>query len=519
LRGDLGRGGHEREAAACLRSRMELQERGCAAPGGTGSCSSSWPRGPEGGASHYRRGQDATRCVPATRDGREKRSGRHALRDLPAAATLIPYHARMSDASGPAPLAGTCAARREAQRCATSTIAARDALSILRCAPAHSAGDRRAPRRAARRSSARVLRAAHAAVSQRVGPGIRCSRRRGLAGNDRRQCCRASTARRACWCSIAVTAVARDDGRGRVSRHSRSRGRSLPHDRRARRWTGCWCRASRSTPTGRRLGYGGGYYDRLLALACRRASRAWRGPSTCSSWRRCPSAPHDLRRRHDRDGIGNARRSTGGHERKGPYRARIPECGARRPSTPPAGPPQISDVRSAQIAGRSGESRFGSAAPQRPWSRSSATLAIQVYTSLAVHGAGGAGADARERTWASRRSWIGVFIGLLFAGAMAGKPRRQRASSSRYGGDPGVAGEPCCSARPASVTPALAARVGAGRPAGDRRRWLVGHGLRADHGRVLGDPRSGRRRPRADGGHVLHQADGRPGGQPRWPAR
>ena len=59
------------------------------------------------------------------------------------------------------------------------------------------------------------------------------------------------------------------------------------------RSTGCWCRASRSTWPGGRLGYGGGFYDRLMPLL-RPGTPRIAGAFDAQLVERVPAAPHDL---------------------------------------------------------------------------------------------------------------------------------------------------------------------------------------------------------------------------------
>ena len=209
---------------------------------------------------------------------------------------------------------------------------------------------------------------------------------------------------------------------------------------------------------GRRLGYGGGYYDRLLPLVPAGRRRASRAPSTCRSCRRVPAAPHDLAV----DTVVTESRQSHG--------------------------PSMNPRRTAAVA-------------------LAVTLAIQVFTSLAGT-ATAVLAPAIARDAGVAPALVGVFVGLVYSGAMAASLLSGHAIE-RLG--PIRVSQLCVllCAGGLALVPLATGVGGVDRRAGRRRR---GHRprLRSDHAGVVAGARA-HGAARADGADVLDQADRRPG--------
>ena len=277
----------------------------------------------------------------------------------------------------------------------------------------------------------------------------------------RRWSCRASTARRGCSnCTPSATSSRR---RARISRHSGAVVRRCRASTR-RRSTGCWFRASRSVADGRRLGYGGGYYDRLMTTLRTRARRASPGAFDVQIVAHIPAAAHDLRVdvivTESRILPAPGRAMTRGGAARRPHRGRR----ARRH----AGDPDV------HIAGgnRAGRARAG------------------------------AGAGDGRRAAMDRR-----VRGPGLRGRDAGQPVRRPASSSAMA-QSACRRSACCCARPESSSseslPASLAGLLVARRHPDRS------GLWADHAGVVPDPGADDAAV-ADGADVLDQADRRSG--------
>ena len=141
---------------------------------------------------------------------------------------------------------------------------------------------RRAP------TSRRAGRAADDSVSQRMGHRRRsCAPRWPRARPSR---CRASTVTRGCWTS-ARSSISRATS-VRASRTFPSRWSTVPCFPATRSISSSFP-ASRTTREGRRLGYGGGYYDRLLPLLSPRAARV-AGAFDVQIVDRVPVGPNDV---------------------------------------------------------------------------------------------------------------------------------------------------------------------------------------------------------------------------------
>ena len=180
------------------------------------------------------------------------------------------------------------------RRCATRSSRCGGKCSLAaRCARTR-CSRRRKRGRSSRGSSqlpsfARAHGAADASVSQRMGHAA-AGAHRARCRQDRRAAAR-QRGRRECSSCYAIADPDRDIAPG-----YQGIPEPLPHCRvvaTRRRSTGCSFRASRSIAAGRRLGYGGGYYDRLLPLLAPRATRVV-GAFDVQIVERVPAGPHDV---------------------------------------------------------------------------------------------------------------------------------------------------------------------------------------------------------------------------------
>ena len=282
---------------------------------------------------------------------------------------------------------------RPSARCATQVFAARDALAAATRARRPQAIAER-DRTRCRRSRRARMRPADAAVPQRMGHAPARSRARSPRGKTV-ALPRVDAATRM-LCCIAIRDVGRRY-RARLSRHSRAARPHCPRvapraidwvlvpgRRLRRRRAAGWAMAAAST-TG-------------CCRCCRRGRRASPAPSTCRSSRRCPPAPHDLAV----DAI-------------------------------------VTETRTLLASRMSARERRRAQRAATALVALATTLAIQIFTSRRGHRDRGARARRSRATSASRRSWIGVFVGLVYAGAMLEQPRLRRLHRALRR-DPRVAG-------------------------------------------------------------------------------
>ena len=176
--------------------------------------------------------------------------------------------------------------------------------------------------------------------------------------------------------------------------------RGLP----ATRSTSSSCPASRSTAKGDRLGYGGGYYDRLLPLLSPRAARV-AGAFDLQLVQRVPVGPNDIAV----DAVVTESRANCRYRDERSQRA-VSTRGARRRT-------RRRDGQRVALA---------------------ITLAIQIYTAVAAT-ATSVLAPEIGRDLGIAPKLVGVFVGIVYAGSMAAS-LASGMFIERHGADPRVAG-------------------------------------------------------------------------------
>ena len=339
----------------------------------------------------------------------------------------------------------TGAALRDAKRGVREQAhrAARDALPVAARAAASEAHRRARSPRCRRSPPARTM-LRHAAVPQRVGHAPR--RRRALAAGKRSSSPRVDPAARMLSLHRIADLGARHRRRATAAFPSRSQHCASRRGR--ERSTGCWCRASRSTPAG-------GAWATAAATTtgccrcCRAARRASPARSRCRSSTRVPAGAARPHRRRDRHRAARADRAS--RCRRDDARARAASRSSRRSRS-------------------------------RSSSRSRATAAAVLAPEIA-------------RTFAIAPKLVGVFVGLGLRRRDDREPRVRRLHRSATARSACRRPASCC-ASSGSVAhrasrPRRASSLLVRRGAGDRHR------LRADHAGVVARAGRARRRRRA----------------------